>query len=108
MRDSRSVSTIACASVQASWTLGNCFLNILNMVDTLVGAGVYRTLSFGRARPLPEIVLLYTPYVRSATRIRCFEKRQTIPCLNDSTSVRVNRVTLTVRWPLPVYLGQRT
>jgi hypothetical protein len=40
-----------------------------------------------RARPLPEIVLLYTPYVRSATRIRCFEKRQTIPRLNDSTSV---------------------
>src|SRR6185437_12085850 len=32
MRGSRTVSTIACASIQASWTLGNCFLNMfLNM-----------------------------------------------------------------------------
>ena len=36
--------------------LGNCFLNMfLNMVGTLAGAGVYRTLSPRRAYPLPKI-----------------------------------------------------
>src|ERR1700726_4509986 len=69
MRGSRTVSTIACASVQASWTLGNCFLNMfLNIVDTLIGAGVYRTPSPRRAHPLPKTVLLYTNYVRSAAQ----------------------------------------
>src|SRR6266404_6194194 len=85
MRGSRTVSTIACASVQASWTLGNCFLNMfLNMVDTLVGAGVYRTLSLGRAHPLPgDSFLLYTHYVRSATQFDALKRAQTIPCLNN-------------------------
>jgi len=39
------------------------------MVDTLhLGARVYRTLCLRRAHPLPKIVLLYTPSVRSATQ----------------------------------------
>ena len=44
----RIVPGLACASIQASWTLGNCFLNLfLNMVDTLEGARLNRTLVLG-------------------------------------------------------------
>jgi hypothetical protein len=46
----------------------------LNMVDTLEGGGSLPN-SQSRARPT----------------IRCFEKRQSIPCLNDSTSVAGRR-----------------
>src|ERR1700732_1622932 len=92
MRGSRTVSTIACASVQASWTLGNCFLNMfLNMVDTLVGAGVYRTLSLGRAHPPPKIVLLYTHYVGSATHLMPRKEPKPPPCLNNQRPLGQNR-----------------
>ena len=56
------MSTIACASFQASWTLGNCFLNMfLNMLDTLAGAGAYATLSPRFAHLLPKIEVYRTP-----------------------------------------------
>src|ERR1700680_4856734 len=90
MRGSRIVSAIACASIQASWTLGNCFLNMfLNMVDHphLIGAGVCRTLSLRRAHPLPKIVLFYTHNVRSATQFRCLKKCQTPLGLKNSAAL---------------------
>jgi hypothetical protein len=59
----------------------------LNMVDTLVGAGVYRTLSLGRAHPLPEIALLYTDYVRSATQFGALKRAKLMPLPQQSTSV---------------------
>jgi hypothetical protein len=43
------------------------------------GAGVYRTLSLGRAHPLPKIPLLYTHYVRSATQFDAWKRAKTIP-----------------------------
>src|ERR1700736_4440402 len=94
MRGSRTLSTIACASVQASWTLGNCFLNMfLNMVDTLIGAGVYRTLSLGRAHPLPgDSSHCILTMCESATQFDALKRAQTIPCLNNGRPGRVIRV----------------
>src|SRR6185295_10907845 len=84
MRGSRTVSTIACASIQASWTLGNCFLNMfLNMLDTLVGAGAYATLSPRRAHLLPKIGLLYTHDMLSATQFDVLKRAKPSLCLNN-------------------------
>jgi hypothetical protein len=75
------VSTIACASAQASWTSVNCFLNMfLNMVDTLVeGREFCRTLSPRRAQPLAEDGFYYSHLCTVGDTIRCLEKSQTIP-----------------------------
>src|SRR6185369_4916143 len=93
MRGSRTVSTIACASIQASWTLGNCFLNMfLNMLDTLVGTGAYATLSPRRAHLLPKIDPLYTHHVRSATQFDALKRAKPSLCLNNRRPFWVNRV----------------
>ena len=83
------MSTIACASIQASWTLGNCFLNMfLNMLDTLVGAGAYAILSPRRAHLLPKIGLLYTHHVLSATQFDALKRaKPSVPLPEQSTSV---------------------
>ena len=88
MRGSRTVSTIACASVQASWTFGNCFLNMfLNMVDTLIGAGAYRTLNLGRAHPLLGASTCCIPTMCGRRLNLMLEMSQTTPLPEQSTSV---------------------
>jgi hypothetical protein len=101
MRGSRTVSTIACASVQASWTVGTCSLNMfLNMVDTLVGGG---SLSNSQSRPRPSAAgrrfLLYTRYVRPATQFDALKGAQAIPCLNNRQSGVGSKPVLPSRKP---------
>jgi hypothetical protein len=46
----------------------------LNMLDTLVGAGAYATLSPRRAHLLPKIDPLYTHHVLSATQFDALKR----------------------------------
>jgi hypothetical protein len=47
-------------------SFSNSIGSIADLLPSIpIGDGVYRTLSLGRAHPLPEIVLLYTHDVRS-------------------------------------------
>jgi hypothetical protein len=66
----------------------------LNMLDTLVGAGAYATLSPRRAHLLPKIGLLYTHHVLSATQFDALKRAKPSLCLNDRRPFWVNRVVL--------------
>jgi hypothetical protein len=55
----------------------------LNMLDTLVGAGAYATLSPRRAHLLPKIDPLYTHHVLSATQFDALKRAKPSLCLNN-------------------------
>jgi len=61
------------------------------MLDTLVGAGAYATLSPRRAHLLPKIGLLYTHHVRSATQFDALKRAKRSLCLNNRRPFWVNR-----------------
>jgi len=62
----------------------------LNMLDTLVGAGAYATLSPRRAHLLPKIDPLYTHHVLSATQFDALKRAKPSLCLNNRRPFWVN------------------